>query len=289
MDVNFIYEVKNWKYIIWEKKDNKIYNKRYFFWNLWDLDIKDKTEIFLDDIFFNFEIKSFIYDSYKKISIKHIENNLKDFWDFIWYTILNIVKNWQKSKFILWQSWEISYDIWTYNINKLKYNEILKYFWKNIKLNIFPNSFFLIKCIWEEIKNWSILYLLKNNTKLINIKKWFYKNIEKLDIWIYEFNKNIKNIFWKNINSIENMSTFNQKVYIKELNKFLEPIILFLKNNLLNNNIYIIWDFKNAPLLLKILWDKLDTNIIPIRIDNKTFTTTEKANIYFILKNKKLV
>jgi len=35
MDLNFIYEVKNWKYIIWEKKDNKIYNKRYFFWNLW--------------------------------------------------------------------------------------------------------------------------------------------------------------------------------------------------------------------------------------------------------------
>jgi len=105
MDLNFIYEVKNWKYIIWEKKDNKIYNKRYFFWNLWDLDIKDKTEIYLEDIFFDFQIKSFVYDSKKKISIKHIENNLKDFWDFIWYTILNIVKNWQKSKFILWQSW----------------------------------------------------------------------------------------------------------------------------------------------------------------------------------------
>jgi len=284
MDINFIYEVKSWKYIIWNNNNNKIYNKRYFFWNLWDLDIKDRTEIYLKDIYFNFKIKSFVYDSKKKISIKHIENNLQDFWNFIWYTILNIVKNWQKSKFILWESWEISYDIWVYNINKLKHNEILKHFWQNIKLDIFPNSFFLIKHIWENIKSWSILYLLKNNTKLINIDKWFYKNIEKLDIWIYEFNKNIKNIFWKSINNIENMWSFNQKVYKKELEKFLEPIKLFLENSLLNKKIYIIWNFKNAPLLLKKLWDKLNANIIPIRIDNKTFINIEQADIYCILK-----
>lgn len=286
MAVNFIYEVKNWKYIIWERKWNIIYNKKYYFWNLWDLDIKDWMDIYIKDINLDFKVSNFVYNNKKKISIKDIEDNIKEFWEISWYTILNIISNWKKNKFILWESWEISYDIWVYKINKLEYNQILKYFWKNIKFNIVPNSFFLVKQIWEDIKKWTILYLLENNIKVINIDKCFYKNIETLDMWIDEFYKNIKNIFWKNINNIDNMWSFNQKVYKKELVKFLEPIILFLKENILNKNIYIIWDFKNAPELVKNLWNKLNANIIPVRIDNKSFKNVEQADIYCILKTK---
>jgi len=286
MNINFIYEITNWKYIIWEKKENKLYNKRYYFWDLWKLDIKNNTEIYLEDTYFDFQLKNFIYNNKKKISIKNIKDNLEDFQNFIWYNILNIFINWKKSNFILWKYWEITYDIWTFNLNKLKYNKILKYFGKNINLNIFPKSFFLVSCMQEDIQQWSILYFLNNNIKTINIEKNFYKNIEKLDIWIDEFHKNIKNIFWKRISNIENMSNFNQKVYTKELEKFLEPIVLFLKKNLQKENIYIIWDFKYVPELLKTLWNKLNKNIIPIKINNKTFKNIEEADIYCILKQK---
>lgn len=286
MAINFIYEVSKDKYLIWEKKWEKLYNKRYYYQDLGNIEVKDKIELYLEDINFDFEVKSFVYNNKKKIIIKNIEDNIQDFWKITWYTILNIIKNWKKNNFILWQSWEISYDIWVYKLNKFKYNQILKYFWRNIKLNIFPNSFFLVKQIWENIKKWSILYFLKNNTKLINIDKGFYKNIEKIDIWIDEFYKRIENIFWRQINNIENMGSFNQKVYKKELEKFLEPIILFLKDNTVNDNIFIIWNFKSAPLLLKTLWDNLQINIIPIKIENNTFKSIEQADIYCILKQK---
>lgn len=286
MAINFIYEVSKDKYLIWEKKWEKLYNKRYYYQDLGNIEVKDKIELYLEDINFDFQVKSFVYNNKKKIIIKDIEDNIQDFWKITWYTILNIIKNWKKNNFILWQSWEISYDIWVYKLNKFKYNQILKYFWRNIKLNIFPNSFFLVKQIWENIKKWSILYFLKNNTKLINIDKGFYKNIEKIDIWIDEFYKRIENIFWRQINNIENMGSFNQKVYKKELEKFLEPIILFLKDNTVNDNIFIIWNFKSAPLLLKTLWDNLQINIIPIKIENNTFKSIEQADIYCILKQK---
>lgn len=286
MDINFIYEISDWKYFIWTKKWNKILNKKYYFQNLINLDIENNTELYIDDINFKFQIKKFIYNNPKKIGIKDIEDNLKDFWEITWYIILNIFKNWEKSNFILWESWEITYDIWTYTIKKEVYNKILKNFWKNINLKIFPNSLFLVKEIWENIEKGSILYLLKNTTKLINIEKWFYKNIEKLDIWIDFFLKNIKNIFWTYINNINNISEFNKRVYKKELSKFLEPIILFLKNNLKNKTIYIIWDFKHTPLLLETLWNNLNTNIIPVKINNKTFKNIEQVDIYCILKNK---
>ncbi len=285
MDINFIYEVNEGKYIIWTKTKNNINNKQYFFWNIWDLNIKEWTEIYIEDTNFNFDIKTFLYDNNKKIWLKEIEENLKKFGKITWYTILNTNKKWEKIKFILWQHWEISYDIGIYSINNKKKNQIFKNFWKNIKLNIFPSSFFLIKNVWEKIKQWTILYLLNNTTKIINIEKWFYKNIEKINIWIEQFENTIIDIYGKKINNINNMWEFNKKVYNKELDKFLEPINIFIQNGLLNNNIYIIWEFKNTPLLLQKIWEKLKSNIIPIKIDNKTFKNIEQADIHCILNN----
>lgn len=280
MDINFIFEIKKQKYILWNKKN--INTKKYYFWNLDNINIQNNTHILLNDEKFDYQSQSFEYYNSKKITLTDIEKELSSFdiWKniFLWYTIFNIKQNWKKSAYILWKNGKINYNIWIYTINQIFYNKIMKYFWKNIKINIFPSSFFLIKTLEEEIKNGTIVYMLDETTKKINIENWFYKSVESLGIWKKIFTDEIFKIFWKNIKSIENLMDFKKNVYEKELEKFLAPIEIFLKNN--KNNIYIIWDFINCPWLINKIWKKIQSQIIPLKIDKKSFKKTEELEIY---------
>ena len=288
--INFLYEKKDWEFIIWNLENWEIKNKKYFFWKLINLDFEDEVNLYLLDTKFNYYSKNFSSNA-KKITLQDIEKNLKEFdlWKdrFIWYAINNIKINWKKSPILLWKTWEITYNIWVYALNSIVYNEILKDFWKNIKLNIFPTSFWTIKTLWNEIWTWNLLYLWENKIEIIVIDNWFYKYIESLDIWLLQLKNNISEIFWKQINNLNWLSDFHKKIYFKNIDVFLEPIILFLQDNMINDKIFVIWDFSNLPEFIQVLWNKLKTNIIPVRIWKKEFKTVEKADIYSILKNNK--
>jgi len=288
--INFLYEKKEGEYLIWNLEDWKLKNKKYFFWRLIDLDFADEMNIYLLDTKFNYYLKSFVSID-KKITLQDIEANLKDFdlWKdrFIWYTITDIVIDWQKSDILLWKTWEITYNIWVYTLDNINYNSVLRDFGKNMKLNIFPSSFWTVKYLWKEVLNWNLLYLWENKIEIIVINSWFYKYIDVLDIWLLQFKNTILEIFWKQIITLEWFSFFHKKIYFKSMDTFLEPIVMFLKDNLINDKIFVIWDFMYFPDILQVLWNKLKANIIPVRIWNKDFKTVEKINIYTILRNNK--
>lgn len=289
MQINFIYEVKHGKYLIWNLQKNKIIWKKYYYWDLADLEIDKTIDLYLKDQNFEFQSKSFEHDGKNKIWIQDIEANLNtfEFWKniFIWYTINNISANGEKSNIILWKSWNITYNIWIYSLNQVNYNKILKVFGKNVDFRIYPTSFHFIKQIWDKLADGAIVYMLKNNTKIISLEKWFYKNIEEINIWTKDFRNTILWIFGKELQSLANLSDFNRKVYEKELDKFLEPIKIFVKNACKNDKIYVIWNFDKTPILLEKLGKSTHKAIVPMKIWNKNCTTTEQTDIFYIRKN----
>ena len=285
---NFLYEIDDNKYIIWNIKNNKISNKQYFFWSIDNLDFDDNSKIFLQDTKFNYYQKSFAFYTKNKLTINDIEKeiNIIDIWKdiFVGYSISDIKIDWQNSSKILWKKWDIEYTLWIYTLAKIEYNKILKYFWKNSKINIFPNSLFLIKYIWKDIKNGNLLYFWNDKIEILNIKNSFYAGVEVLNIWTKIFLNNIKEIYGYYLTSLSELSSFHKKIYEKELEKYIEPILLFLKENIKQWNIYIIWDFKNLPQLLEKLSTKLKQTIIPVQIEHKKFESVEKANLFCIEK-----
>jgi len=283
--INFIYEWEE-KYITGVLKNNKIHNKKFYYQNIENLNLDENIHLFLKDNKLTYFQKYIIKSTSKKISIKDIENEISEI-DlernvFLWYNISNIKVNWKKENFLLWQSGDIEYVLWIYTISRIEYDKIIWAFWKNTKLNIYPNSLFLIRKL--EINNWNILYIWKNHTEIINVKNWFYFWVEKIELGTSFFENKIKEIFWKNIATTANLSSFHKKIYEKELNKFLVPINFFVKENLKWNIIYSIWDFSHFPNLIENISKETKSEVIPIRIDNKTFLHPEQANIYCIWK-----
>jgi len=285
---NFLYEVDEDKYIIWYIKNNKIANKQYFFWNLNNLDFDEHSKIFLQDTTFNYYQKSFAFHSKNKLTIKDLEKEIMliDIWKdiFAGYSISNIKINGKDNDKILWEKWDIEYTLWIYTLDKFDYNKILKYFWKNSKINIFPNSLFLIKYIWKDIKNGNLLYFWNNKIEILNIKNGFYAWVETLNIWTNLFLNEIKQIYGEYLTNLSELSSFHKKIYEKELEKYIEPIYLFLSENIKQWNIYIIWDFKYLPQLIENLSTKLKQAIITVQIEHKKFENVEKANLFCIEK-----
>jgi len=286
--INFIYESWENKYLIWRLENWKIKNKKYYFQNLDILDIENNLKYFMQDDKFSYFQKFIAKKTDKKITIQEIEKEVLNIdleWHiFIGYMISNIKVNWQEKNYILGEKWELEYVIWIYAINKLEYNNILKHFWKNTKIEIFPTSLFLLKEVTKSISNWNILYFWNENIEIVNIKNKFYYWVEKINIWKKIFLNKIYEIFNKYLTNTTDLSEFHKKVYEKELENYLMPIYLFIQKNLKWDNLYIIWDFKYMPLLLEKLSNHLKIQITPIKIDKKSFSTIEQANIYCIKK-----
>lgn len=286
--INFLYEISEDNWLIWYLEWNKLKNKRYFFWSLDKIDFSDNVAIYLSDSKFDYKQKQIIWDYDEKIKLSDIEKELKllSFKDsiFLWYNISNIIVDDKNSSILLWKEWKINYTLWIYWLNKLHYNNLLQIFWKNININVYPNSFWTVKEFWINFIHGNLIYFLRNRIKLITIKNWFYENINSLDIWISFLNNRINEIYWKQLDNINELSDFHKKIYFKELNNYLEPIINFLKFNLINDNIFIIWNFNNLPNFLDTISSKLNKVIVPFKVDNKNFKTMEEVDIYNILK-----
>jgi len=286
--INFIYESWENKYLIWNLNKWELKNKKYYFQSLDKLEIWANLKYFIQDDKFSYFQKFIAKNTDKKLTIQEIEKEVLEIdleWHiFTWYMITNIKVNWEEKNHILWEKWELEYVIWVYAINKYEQNNILKYFWKNSKIDIYPSSLFLLKEITKTISNWNILYFWDLNIEMLNIKNKFYYWVEKISVWKNIFLNKIFEIFNKQLTNVNELSDFHKKVYEKELENYLNPIYLFIENNLKWDNLYIIGDFKNTPLLLEKLSNKLKIQITPIKIDNKNFSKIEQANIYCIKK-----
>jgi len=286
--MNFAYQISNTKSLVANLKNWKLTNKMFYYKKLSEVDFEDKNLFFMLDSKFNFYGKTFIFDKEEKITLNDIEKLLNEFKKrnekVIWYTINNIVVNWKKEKFILWQKWEISFHLWVYSLKNIHYDEVLEIFWKNKKVQIYPTSLFSINCLNNIFNDWIIVYLLENTTKVIKIVNWFYQSIEKIEIWLKNFNIWLLENFHKNINFKE-LGEYQKKVYLKELENFLQPISLFIKDNAINQNIYLVWDTHKYPKLTEKISQQINSTIIPLRIDNKSFKRIEDLDLYCIKKN----
>ncbi len=285
---NFLYEFSPEKKIIGKLKNWKILNKFFYYDTLDNLDFEQPSYFFLQDKKFKFYYKAFFIEQEEKVSIKQLQNLINSFKinsneSIIWYIINNIEINNKPSKYLLWKKWKISFWLWIYTLENKHLEIIERLFWKKYNVKIFPNSFFSVQCISKIMKNWSFLYLWKEQTKLIQIKSWFYNSVEILPLWLNYINSQLQEIFHDQ--NLNNLNDFSKKVYLKKIKELLEPISLFLKENIVSDKIYIIWDFKNYPKLLEELSNSIKTKILPLKVDGKSFDTIYKLDLYCISKN----
>ena len=285
---NFLYEISEEKKIIATLQENKISNKIFYYDKLEKLDFSQPSYFFLEDKKFNFYYKAFFLNQEDKFTIKQLQEFLKSFEFkkneiFIGYMINNIQIDNKPSNYLLGKKWKISFWIGVYTLENKHLELIRQIFWKNYSIKIFPNSLFSIQCISKLMPNWTFVYLGKEKTKVIQIKNWFYFKVENLPLWLNYLQKEFTQIF-KDTN-LNALTDFQKKVYIKKLTELLQPISLFIKANLISDQIYIIWNFENFPKLLEELSNSIKTKILPLPIDNKKFSTIHDLDLYCIWKN----
>lgn len=284
--INFVYEINDNKHIIWTYEKNKIKNKRYFYQDLSNIDFQYPVKYFIKDTKFSFYYEKLAFFAKNPLPIKTLESEIKKFQkkdeEIIWYIINNIKVNQKNENFVLWKTGEIEFWLWVYSLHKKYKDKINKIFWKN-PINIFPTSIWTIQCLSKLFLNGNVLYLSNTSTKILTLKNWFYKNIEEIDIWTNQLNSWILEIFHKNINIFQ-LNDFQQRVYKKILNKFLQPILIFIKNNLIGENLYIIWDISNYPFLIENISNSIKIPVIPLRIDGKAFKSIEKIDLFCLEK-----
>lgn len=285
---NFLYEISSEKKIIGNLQDWKIKNKFFYYDSVNKLDFSQPAYFFLQDKKFNFYYKLFFLEQKGKFSINQLEKIIKSFkiWkneNIAWYVINNIQINNQPDKYILWKSGKISFWVGIYTIENKYLNFIQKIFWKDFHIKIFPDSLFSVQCISKIMKNWNFIYLGKEQTKLIQIKNWFYSKIEILPIWLNYLDIQLKEIFHSK--DLQNLNDFSKKIYNKKIKELIEPISLFIKNNIISDKMFIIWDFKKYPKLLEELSNSIKTKILPLKIDNKDFKQIHALDLYCIEKN----
>jgi len=284
--INFIYEINSNKYLIWNYQNKKLKNKMFYYKNLDKLDFVFPVKFFLKDTKFKFYYKKFTFYQENKFGINQLENLVKEFkqpnQQIIWYITNNIRINWKNKKYLLGNKWEISFWLWVYSLHTKYIDQIKKIFWQN-PVHIFPTSLASIQCISKIFKKWNILYLLENITKIIKISNWYYYNIEEINIWLQDLYKWILETFHQDINW-KQLTEFQQKVYTRKLNEFIQPLVFFIKENLINKNLYLIWNLSKYPLLIEKLSEYLKIPIIPLKIDNKTFQTIEQLDLFCIKK-----
>ena len=285
---NLLYEISEEKKIIATLQENKISNKIFYYDKLEKLDFSQPSYFFLEDKKFNFYYKTFFFNQEDKFTIKQLQEFLKSFEFkkneiFIGYMINNIKVYDKSSNYLLGKKWKISFWIGVYTLENKHLEFIKQIFWKNYSIKIFPNSLFSIQCISKLMPNWTFVYLGKEKTKIIQIKNWFYYKVEHLPLWLNYIQKEIDEIF-KNI-KLNALTDFQKKVYIKKLTELLQPIAIFIKSNLISDQIYIIWNFENFPKLLEELSNSIKTKILPLPIDNKKFSTIHDLDLYCIWKN----
>ena len=286
-NINLIYEIWENKYIIGDINKNKITRKSYYFGDISNLEFSHHTNVFLLDERFTFFQKTFFKHLDRKLTLADIEKDINSI-DIgknilIGYDISDFSVNGNKEDTLLGKKWDISYTIGLFTLSSLEYNRILKIFGKNIKIKIYPNSLYLLKKLNKNLKDGNIVYFGKNEIEVINIINGFYVSVEKIPLGTDILVRKVKEIFGKDLINVDKIQDFHRKIYLKELNQYLEPVIFFLKENILEKwNMYVIGDFRFLPKLIETLASKLQKNIFPIKIDNKSFKNIEDANFYCI-------
>jgi hypothetical protein len=164
-----------------------------------------------------------------------------------------------------------------------KYLDQIKKIFGEEKVQIYPTSLASIQCVSQIFQNWNILYLLDNISKTIQIVNGFYHKVEQIEIWLKQLHNWILETFHQDIN-YQQLNEFQKKVYLKKLREFIQPLVFFIKDNLINENLYLIWDLSKFPQLTQELSKQLKISIVPLRIDNKTFKTIEQLDLFCIQK-----
>ncbi len=277
--VNLIYTLEKNKNIIASYKKGKLKNKRFYFDNI------DKLNIDIDSYYLDNEEKFYYFSKLtsielkkpKKLTIKDIEDKMDNILEetvlqgkkVIFYNISYIFIDRKEQEYIMGIEWKrFVFQINIVLMETAETNKIVSTIWNLENLKIYPKSFFLLNRLYKTVK-WSdyyLLYIWNKEVKLIDIKNWFYSNIENINTGLDDLKKILTNTFsdldfMKNIDSIND---FHKNLYKKEVSKFIEIISMFIKENAPSNkNILLIWDIWNYPLLVDLLSNSCNQSIIP--------------------------
>ncbi len=219
--------------------NHKIEEIQYAFLN------ENKFKIYNFDIFENFDKKITIENIDKIIEQKLFEIYKKfgQFNTFAFYTINNILINWQPKKYLIWESWLVFFKLSFYFLKPEILQQYQLKFPKNFKLiNFFPNSLFTIKFIQESLKKQSffLLYIDDSVSKLVQVYNWFYKQIEFVNIWInmlkdtYQEN-NIFDLFFATEKELEFHPLVKDIVY-QSVDFFTQMLAKWLRQYINQNN-----------------------------------------------------
>jgi len=285
--VNFIYEISLNKWLIWNYQNKKLYNKMFYYGDLINLDYTQPVYLFLSDLKFSYFLEKVEVFSEKKFSIQELEKFAVKPYDKDWilagYIVYDKFVDNEPVEYILGKTGKIVFNVGRWYIHR-KNMDFIKKFLGNKDVKIFPSSLATIKCSQKVFENWNLLYLLNDKIKIISLVNWFYDRIEEINLWLKQFHNWILETFHSEIDLFK-LNDFQLKVYNNELERFLEPIILFIKDNLINDILYLIWDVSKYPNLINMLSKKLRVKITPLRFYNKTFKTSSEVDLFCIQKN----
>lgn len=145
---------------------------------------------------FNFySSKPFTLSAQKQLIQEHCisdKKNNKNISELLYYNINNSSINNEKTDFILSKSGQIQFDfhcIYSHSYCPVDVNTISKN-----KIHILPSSYPTIQILntqFSDNQNYNIIYINKNNSKLIIVKNGFYKNVITINIW----SKDLKDIY----------------------------------------------------------------------------------------------
>ncbi len=209
--MKIIYEIdKVYKIYYFKKEKNKWVTKKQETLHTIDKFLNDNRNIFLlkenkfryycFTYFNHFRNKVDItkLNSIVNKKINEVRNIFSEKRRLLYVTLDNIIVNWEKKKFILWESGDIFFDLRFFYIEE----DVYDFFYVHHKdlLNkscIWPKSFFTIKFLNENLqkREFYLLYFFDETILKIEIKNWFYYSVKEINFW-FEYLKSILKERW---------------------------------------------------------------------------------------------
>ncbi len=198
--------------------------------------------------------------------------------------------DWQSSKYIFWKTGQISFQLNLLCIDNIQDIDFERLIEKHI--TILPQSRYTIKYCMElfDYREFGVLYIWNDISKLIKVKSWYYEDMQLLNIWKEELrsmyaNYNLTKYLYSN-----DIKTQVSKDILNEVNIFFsEKLISWLSENVdYGTNIMVVSELSSNDIFmenLKKTYSKyINWYVLPINFEHFPQIQSNIAS-YLTIKN----
>ena len=239
--------------------------------------------------FFSFDVEYYSEQALTLQDVQNIINNKIDLADreckevFLFSHIDTIRNNEQERNFLIGEKGELSFRVILVYLNRkscLEFNDKYGNFHNQKNLTIIPESFQTISFLKKNIQSekFLLLYIRDSHCKGIEVEKWFYEQIESINLGVnalmqmYKDN-GISKYRYKNYEEIEN-NPFAKNLVVQTLEFYAQMLCRWIEEeNLGGKNIFVISPIMKNAHFMEIFnkeYSKLNNNyIVPFHFSEK--------------------